>query len=173
MKVAEPHSLSPKPLSNTACLQTHLIPVDARSAVSAQSQMPQSEWLSVGQWTQSQLLSPETLPSAATVRARGRERQATTPTGDGVCLVWRPLSGPRGSSLGLAWHPGTSPYYQRPFSLHPHIQDSRRWDLSQPISSQTEQGLYPLLPWQPAFFSGSLYCTRGTKDDREDRIPGG
>lgn len=79
--------------------------------------MPQPERLGVSQWTQSQLLSPETLPSVATVGARGRERQATAPTGDGACLVWRPLSGPRGSSLGLAWHPGTSPYYQRPFSL--------------------------------------------------------
>lgn len=92
---------------------------NAYSAVFAQSQMPQPERLGVSQWTQSQLLSPETLPSVATVGARGRERQATAPTGDGACLVWRPLSGPRGSSLGLAWHPGTSPYYQRPFSLRP------------------------------------------------------
>lgn len=101
------------------------------------------------------------------------ELEAKTPTGDGASLTWRPLSQPKDHSPEPAWHPGTSPCHPRPFPRHPHIQDGRRWDLSRPISSQTVQGLYPLLPWQPAFFSGSLYCTRGSADDRESGIQGG
>lgn len=86
-------------------MQAHLIAVDARSAVFAQSQMPQPEPLSVGQWTQSQLLSPETLPSMVAVGARGREPQDTTPTGDGAYLEASEWTRRQQSRAGLApWY---------------------------------------------------------------------
>lgn len=136
VRVADPYSLPPKPratLSAPARQQTHLIPA-LRSLHRART-LPQPEQLGVGQWTQSQLLSPETLPSVAAVGASGRERQANIPTGDGASLAWRPLNAPRGSSLGLAWHPGTSPYHQRPFPLHP---PHSGWQEAGPVSANQQ-----------------------------------
>lgn len=121
---------------------------------------PRPEQLSIGLWTQSQLLSPGTLPSVAALGAGGRDRaRPMPPWGDRASLA---LSGPGAGGPGLAQHPGTSPCPSETLPSTPHSQNGRRWDLSQPISSLAEQGLYPLLPWQPASFSGSQYCARGT-----------
>ena len=38
--------------------------------------------------------------------------------------------------------------------------------MSQPISSLAERGLYPPLPWQPAFSSGSLALCTWYRNDR-------
>lgn len=115
----------------------------------ALSTPPRPQRLSVGPWTRSQLLSPETLPSVAVLGAGGRGRA-------------RPMSpmGDRAQAQGSEWDgrqqswDGSAPWYlslpmgDASFCLPPS--DGRRRDLSQPISSLAEQGLYPLLLWQPA-----------------------
>jgi hypothetical protein len=76
MKVAETLSLPPKPLAPLGgpphAHRPTSHPAGDCSGDSALSTPPQPEQLSVGQWTQSQLLSPETLPSVAALGAGGR-----------------------------------------------------------------------------------------------------
>ena len=107
------------------------------------------------------------LPSAAALGVGSREgARPTPPTGDS-------FSGP-GALPGLGGGPGLGSLYISPPirdpSLCPHPQDSRRWDLPPPISSLAEQGLYPPLPWQPGFSSGSPALCTWCRDDRQGRI---
>lgn len=106
------------------------------------------------------------LPSAAALGVGSREgARPTPPTGDS-------FSGP-GALPGLGGGPGLGSLYISPPigdpSLCPHPQDSRRWDPPPPISSLAEQGLYPPLPWQPAFSGSPALCT-WCRDDRQGRI---
>lgn len=95
-------------------------------------------------------------------KGRGqRPPRETVSQAQGLCLGW-------GAVLG--WAACTSPRPSETLPSVPHPQDSRRWDSPQPISSLAEQGLYPPLPWQPAFSSGSPALCAWCRDDRQGRI---
>lgn len=92
---------------------------------------------------------------------RQRKGEANAPHGRRSFSGSGAVTGPGEGTPELALQPGSSPCPSETLPSAPHPQDGRRRDLSQPISSLAEQRLYPPLPWQPAFSSGSF--TRGTE----------
>lgn len=103
---------------------------------------------------------------------RQRKSEANVPHGRWGFSGPGALTGLGEDNPGLARQPGSSPCPSETLPSAPHPQDGRRRDLSQPISGFSEQRLYPLLPWQPTFSSGSLtLCTR-YRDDRQGGFGG-
>lgn len=75
---------------------------------------------------------------------RQRKSEANAPHGRWGFSGPGAPTGLGGDNPGLARQPGSSPCPSETLPSAPHPQDGRRRDLSQPISSFSEQRLYPL-----------------------------
>lgn len=159
----------PLPLPQMPADPPHALPMPVQGG-SVLSAPPQPEQLSVGLQTVAAAVPRHTAICSRCGCWRQRKGEASVPRGR------LSSSGPGGSDRARRGksRAGKAHWYLslpiKTLSSAPHPQDGGRRDVSQPISRLAEQGLYPLLPWQPAFPSGSLALCTWYRNDSQGRV---